>query len=130
MSVYERTKRMTAEQVIAAQRATREAAERQELAEQAERERRNAETRKAYLATLEAKRAAERRRAEAAVDDQLEPEKTRAKNAWLAAHPDKTPADFEATWTAHLRPNAVQELERRTGEAVRASLLSTGQYSF
>jgi hypothetical protein len=130
MSVYERTKRMTAEQVIAAQRATREAAEREEREAQEERDRRNAETRKAYLATLEAKRAAERAKSEAEVDRQLEPEKTRAKNAWLAAHPDKTPADFEATWTARLRPNAVQDLERQAGEATKQTLRATGEYSF
>jgi hypothetical protein len=66
---------------------------------------------------------------EAEVDRELEPEKQRSRNEWLANHPYQTPSDFEKTWKQFLRPNAVQELERLKGEAVRASLLSTGKYS-
>jgi hypothetical protein len=125
----QRSQQRALEQSLARQRAEREEREREEKAAQDERDRSNAATRKAYLDGLEAKRADERRRAEARVDAQLADEKTRTGREWLANHPDKTPADFEATWTRFLRPNAVQELERLKGEATRASLLSTGKYS-
>jgi hypothetical protein len=111
------------------QRRLREEREREEQAAQDERDRSNAATRKAYLDGLEAKRADERRRAEAAVDAQLEPEKTRTGREWLANHLGKSQSDFEQVWTAHLRANAVENLERAKGEALRASLLSTGKYS-
>jgi len=120
----------TLEQSLARQRAEHEARQEEERAEQAERDRSNAATRKAYLDGLAAKREGERQTMEAKVDAQLEPEKTRARNEWLANHPGKSAADFEQVWRAHLRPNAVQELERAKGEQVKARLRATGQYQF
>jgi ribosomal protein L11 methylase PrmA len=118
------------ERGLAAERADREQRQAEERAEQAERERSNAESRRQYLASLESKRAAERARAEARLDQELEPEKTRTGREWLANHPYKSNADFEQVWKQHLRPNAVENLERAKGEAVKASLRASGKYSF
>ncbi len=118
------------ERVLDEQRKEREQREQQERADQDERVRHNAETRRQYLATLEEKREGERRRAEAEVDRQLEPEKQRARNEWLANHPYQTPTDFENTWKQFLRPNAVENLERQAYEATKQALRATGKYSF
>ncbi len=120
----------TLEASLARQRTEREEREQREVDEQAERERRNAESRKVYLDGLAAKREGERQKMEAEVDAALEPEKQRARNEWLAAHPYHNHGDFEKTWTQFLRPNAVENLERAKGEQVRARLRASGKYSF
>jgi hypothetical protein len=117
-------------QALATERANREQREREEAAYFERQKQANAATRKAYLDGLAAKRDAEREEREAKVDAQLEPEKTRARNEWLANHLGKSQSDFEQVWTAHLRANAVQDLERQAGEATKQTLRATGEYSF
>ncbi len=118
------------ERALDVQRQEREAREQREVDEQAERERRNAATRKEYLAKLAAERAAKQAEADARLDQELEGQKTRSRNQWLADHPYKSNADFEQVWKQHLRPNAVADLERQAGEQVKARLRASGQYQF
>ncbi len=128
--MYKTQAQRTLEQSLARQRAEHEARQAEERADQDERVRSNAESRRQYLATLESKRAAERAKAEAEVDRQLEPEKQRTRNEWLANHPYQSADAFEKTWKQFLRPNAVQDLERQAGEQIKASLRASGKYQF
>jgi len=120
----------TLEQVLARQRAEREQREAEEAQQLEAQKQSNAEARKAYLSKLAAERAAKQAEADARLDQQLEPEKQRTGREWLANHLGKSQSDFEQVWTAHLRANAVENLERAKGEALRASLRASGQYSF
>ncbi len=129
MSAFEKSKRMTTEQVINNHNARMAELKQAEDDAQAERVRRNDEARKVYRAGLQTKRQAERDKMDAKTDALLEPDKIIARRSWLANHPDRNAADFEKTWKEHLRPNAVENLERQRGEATKAALLSSGRYS-
>jgi hypothetical protein len=80
-----------------------------EAAEQAERDRLNAETRKRYLDGLQAKHDAERQRREAEQEAALAPTKERARRQWLYDHPEMTAADFEARAWPLLKANLLED---------------------
>ncbi len=106
-----------------------EAEQAQAAADEAARAQANEEARERRLATLEATRAAQRQRDQAAIDAELAPTKERLKRQWLADHPDGTAADFEARSGPLLRKNLVEDGRERAVEETRASLLATGQYT-
>jgi hypothetical protein len=89
----------------------------------------NDAARRRYLAGLEEQKAEERRREEERIDTLLAPRKDLERHRWLAAHPDRTPNDFERTWREHLRPVVVAELEDERTRQTVASLASSGLYT-
>jgi hypothetical protein len=116
--------------IISAQRRAREELEREELEEQAERQRRNEEARARYLATLEAERAARRAADEAKLEQELSPERERLKRSWLADHPGKSEKEFHTQAWPNLRLNVIEERDRRQMEATKAAMRSNGKYTF
>ncbi len=120
---------MSTEELINSVKARAEELAQAERDEQAERDRRDDRARAVRLAGIQEKRDAERQQVEAQVDAHLEPEKTRASHEWLAAHPGKSPSDFEQVWKLHLRPSAVADMERTRAETTRARLRATHAYA-
>ena len=107
-----------------------------EVREEAEREalegaaRLNEEARQRRLAgEAELARRAETRR-EAETEAALAPAKERERGAWLAAHPGKTPDDFERRAWPHLRRNLLEADAERQGAALRERFASSGRYGF
>jgi ATPase subunit of ABC transporter with duplicated ATPase domains len=108
----------------------REKLERVQAAEQAERDKSNAKTRQEFLAALAEKKAQAHAKSQAEVDLQLEPEKNRVRNSWLANHPRENSDDFEEVWKKHLRENAFQDLSRQIDEQIKARLRASGDYQW
>lgn len=87
----------------------------------------NAETRRKYLAGLEAAKAEKQRESDAEIDRQLEPQKQTLMREWLANHPNETANDFEKKAWIHLRQNLI---EQRKTESLNAEIKSaSGRYS-
>ena len=110
-------------------RRQREADERERERQLEEQRRENQRARDEYLAGLEAKRAEERKRAEQALDRELEPHKQRMKRDWLVAHPDKTETDFERQAWPLLRQNAIEDQREQQIQATMAEMRRSGRYS-
>ncbi len=110
--------------------AEREATEAEEAREQVEALRANAEARTAYLANLDAERAARRAAHQAEIEREIAPERERVSHEWLAHHAGKTEADFKRDAWPTLRLNVLAEREQRIAAADRADLLSRHSYSF
>ena len=108
--------------------AAHEATEAEEVRAQVERVRANDEARQRYLATLEAKKAALRAVHQAALEQEIAPERERVMHEWLANHAGKTEADFMRAAWPHLRANVLAEREQRIAAANRAELLSRHSY--
>ncbi len=117
-------------QIIAAQRRARAELEREELEEQAERDRQNAASRDRYLAKLEAERAELRAAAETKLEAEIAPTRLRLMRDWLANHPGLSEKEFHTHAWPNLRLNVIEERERRQFEATKAAMRSTGRYSF
>ncbi len=90
----------------------------------------NEAARRRYLAGLDAKRAEARRQEEERIDTLLAPRKQIERHKWLAAHPDRTPNDFEREWRDHLRPVAVAEMEEGRQQTAAVGMATSGRYSF
>jgi hypothetical protein len=89
----------------------------------------NADVRRAYLAKIDGERLAKQAEADAQVETQLQPEKKRLQNEWLANNPGATVADFEKKAWHLLKENLI---EQRNGEAMNAEIQrqkQTGRYS-
>ena len=89
----------------------------------------NEAARRRYLDGLGAEKRADQERRDAELDVVLAPRKQIERHKWLAAHPDRTANDFEATWREHLRPVAVAELEDERTRQTVASLAASGRYT-
>ncbi len=108
--------------------AEREATEAEEARAQVERVRADAEARTAYLAKLDAERAARRAAHQAEIEREIAPERERVMHEWLAAHPGRTEAGFTRDAWPHLRLNVLVEREQRIAAANRAQLLASHSY--
>ncbi len=89
----------------------------------------NAESRRKYLAGLEAAKAEKQAEHDAAIDRELEPTKIRLKRDWLANNPAFTEFDFEKKAWVLLRQNLIEQREADNRESVRNSMLATGRYA-
>ncbi len=89
----------------------------------------NAETRRKYLAGLEAAKAEKQAERDAEIDQSLEAKKQQLMRQWLVDHPDKTAADFDKLAWTYLRQNLVEQGEADNRESVRNSMLKTGRYA-
>jgi hypothetical protein len=89
----------------------------------------NAETRRKYLAGLEAAKAEKQSERDAEIDRQLEPQKIRLRNEWLANNPNLTEDDFESKAWHLLKANLIEQGEMDNREAMRNSLLKSGRYA-
>ena len=89
----------------------------------------NAESRRKYLAGLEAAKAEKQSERDAEIDRELEPQKIRLRNEWLANNPNLTAADFESKAWHLLKANLIEQHELDNQEAARNSLLATGRYA-
>ena len=108
--------------------AERAATEAEEAREQVERVRANDEARTAYLAKLDAEKAARRAVHEAELEREIAPERERVMHEWLANHVGKTEQDFMSAAWPTLRLNVLAERERRIAEANRAAHLARHNY--
>lgn len=97
-----------------------------EAREQAQRDEENERARAVYLADLAARETEKVAAADAQLDAVLAPERARIERAWLADHPEATPADFAARAWPHLRRNLV---ESRTRAAHERQADASGLYS-
>lgn len=116
------------QRIIADAQRERAEKERQEARERAEHEKRKAETEERTQKMYQQQEAATQSRIEANIDAQLAARKQAQRHAWLAAHPSKTDADFEAIWREHLRPLSLAELEADAQRRTRKTLLKSGIY--
>ena len=116
--------------IISAQRRAREELEREELEEQAARDRQNAAARDRYLAKLEAERAAQRAAGVARLEEEISPSRLRLMREWLANHPGKSEKEFHTQAWPNLRLNVIEERDRRQMEATKAAMRSNGKYTF
>jgi hypothetical protein len=89
----------------------------------------NAELRRKRLAGLEAAKAEKQSERDAEIDRELEPQKIRLRNEWLANNPTLTAADFESKAWHLLKTNLIEQGETDNQEAVRNSLLKSGRYA-
>ncbi len=89
----------------------------------------NAELRRKRLAGLEAAKAEKQSERDAVIDRELEPQKIRLRNEWLANNPNLTPTDFESKAWHLLKANLIEQGETDNQETVRNSLLKTGRYA-
>jgi hypothetical protein len=89
----------------------------------------NAETRRKYLASVEAARKAKQAESNADVDAELASEKRRLQNEWLANNPNQTPADFEKKAWAFLKGNLIEQREAAKMEHTKRQLSASGRYS-
>ena len=89
----------------------------------------NAEARQRHLNSLETARAAKLREYDAAIDAELAPERARLERAWLADHPNDTPADFEKKAWHHLKANLIEQRSAEAMEATKQQMAKTGRYS-
>ncbi len=91
----------------------------------------NAETRRQYLASLEAKKSEERRADEQQIDVELLPQKLTAMREWLAhpANAGKTEADFNKLAWTHLRANLIEQRKNDGFQSEIQSQLASGRYS-
>jgi hypothetical protein len=89
----------------------------------------NAAVRRVYLDGLKAAKAEKRAEHDAEIDIQLQPEKKRLQNEWLANNPDETPATFERKAWHLLRENLIEQRQSESFQAELKAQLSTGRYS-
>ncbi len=108
--------------------AAHEATEAEEARQQVEALRANDEARTAYLASLDAEKAARRAVHQAEIEREIAPERERVMYEWLANHAGKTEQDFMRDAWPHLRLNVLAEREQRIAEANRAALLARHSY--
>lgn len=78
---------------------------------------------------LEAERKAKLDEAEAAFDAEIAPEKLRLRRQWLADHPGRSERDFDKEAWPHLRENLKDQAQAEAREAMRQSLLRSGNYA-
>jgi predicted RecB family nuclease len=97
--------------------------------EQTRRELDNAETRRKYLAGLEAEKAEKAKLADIALDIELEPQKQMALRQWLADHPGKTSTDFDKSAWPYLRENLIAERAESERQATIAEARESGRYA-
>ncbi len=88
----------------------------------------NAETRARYNIKLEAERAAKKADADAQTEIQLQPEKRRLQNEWLANNPTQTAADFEQKAWHLLKENLIEQHNAASLEAEKQRQMETGRY--
>jgi hypothetical protein len=88
----------------------------------------NAEARARYLTKLDEKRAAKQSEYDAQINAELEPEKKRLQNEWLANNPTQTAADFEKKAWHLLKENLVEQHNAASLEATKQQLLQSGRY--
>lgn len=106
--------------------------EQSQLAEQREQTRRdlsNAETRRKYLAGLEADKAEKAKLTDIELDVELEPRKQVLMRDWLANQPGKTSTDFEKTAWPHLRENLIEERSELARQNTIAEARASGRYA-
>jgi len=101
----------------------------EERRQQSLRDARNAETRKAYLAGLEAQKAEKAKLADIALDQELEPQKQILKRSWLANHPGKSSTDFEQHSWPLLRENLIVERDELARRAAHAEGRASRRYA-
>ena len=87
----------------------------------------NAEARRKYLDGLEIARNAKKAEADAQTEAELQPEKRRRQNEWLANNPTQTPADFEKKAWHLLKENLLEKKSADIAEATKQQL--AGRYS-
>ncbi len=104
----------------------------QERLAQLARDRSNAETRRKYLAGLDAEKAEKRKLHDIATDLELEPQKQTLRRQWLVDHPGKTSAQFESGAWPLLRENLITERTQRAYEATSEEIQNrmSGALSF
>lgn len=89
----------------------------------------NAEARARHLNKLDADRKAKQSDADAQTEIQLQPEKKRLQNEWLANNPTQTPADFEKKAWHLLKENLIEQHNTASLEAEKQKQTATGRYS-
>jgi hypothetical protein len=94
-----------------------------EADEAAARKRSNDETRRQYLAGLEAQRAEERRASAEAWEEAHAAERNRLQREWLVAHPDRSAEDFITRAWPKLKENILERERLEYIEATKAKML-------
>jgi trehalose/maltose hydrolase-like predicted phosphorylase len=89
----------------------------------------NAEARARHLNKIEAERKAKQTEADAQTEIQLQPEKRRLQNEWLANNPTQPPADFEKKAWHLLKENLIEQHNAASLEAEKQRQMKTGGYS-
>ncbi len=87
----------------------------------------NAAARRKYLEGLEIARNARQAEADAQIELELQPEKRRLQNEWLANNPNQTAADFEKKAWHLLKANLIEQRSADIAEATKQQL--AGRYS-
>jgi hypothetical protein len=90
----------------------------------------NAEARRKYLAKLDDEKKARQAETDAQTEAELQPEKRRLQNEWLANNPTQTAADFEKKAWHLLKENLIEQRNSESFEAERQKQLASGIYSF
>jgi hypothetical protein len=88
----------------------------------------NAAARARYLNKLDDERAAKQSERDTEIDNELEPEKRRLRNQWLADHPSKTEADFNREAWHLLKENLIEQHNAASLEATKQQMLQSGRY--
>jgi hypothetical protein len=89
----------------------------------------NAAARRKHLEGLEIARNAKQAEADAQIELELQPEKRRLQNEWLANNPTQTAADFEKKAWIHLRQNLIEQRTKEAFEAELQAQRASGRYS-
>jgi hypothetical protein len=89
----------------------------------------NNEARARHLNKLEAERKAKQADADAQTEAELQPEKRRLQNEWLANNPTQTAADFEKKAWHLLKENLIEQHNAASLEAEKQRQTETGRYS-
>jgi hypothetical protein len=89
----------------------------------------NAASRARHLNKIQTDREAKRAEADAQTEIQLQPEKRRLQNEWLANNPTQTAADFEKKAWHLLKENIIEQRRVDTMNAEIQAQTATGRYS-
>ncbi len=96
----------------------------------ARRKRNNEAARASHLNNLETQRKAKQAEADAQIDLELEPEKRRLQNEWLANHPGQTAADFERSAWGLLKANLIEQRNAKIMEATVQDIAASADIHF
>lgn len=86
----------------------------------------NAGVRRRYLDGVAAKRRAKQSEMDTAIDRELEPQKIRLRNEWLANNPNFNESDFEKRAWIHLRQNLIEQRNAGSLNAEIAAQMAKG----
>jgi hypothetical protein len=89
----------------------------------------NEAARQRHLASLAGDRKAKQAETDAQVEAELQPEKRRLQNEWLANNPTQTAADFNQKVWHLLKENLIEQKNADTMNAEIQSQAATGRYS-